>query len=107
MEQCNYMNFVKKKRLIYILPFVVFLQMNAQTFSSGQQWVDFHANKNALSHPTIGAGVGEWGDVGFARSIINNRQVNGLSNPVFNIYLPGGKSYIKYGPKSTRNQYGR
>lgn len=39
------------KRLIYILPFIIFLQLNAQTFSSGQKWADFHTNKNALSHP--------------------------------------------------------
>ena len=38
------------KRLIYILPFIIFLQLNAQTFSSGQKWADFHTNKNALSH---------------------------------------------------------
>ena len=39
------------KRLIYILPFIVFLQLNAQTFGSGQKWADFHTNKKALSHP--------------------------------------------------------
>ena len=39
------------KRLIYILSFAIFLQMNAQTFNSGQKWTDFHTNKNALSHP--------------------------------------------------------
>ena len=38
-------------RLIYILPFIVFLQLNAQTFGSGQKWADFHTNKKALSHP--------------------------------------------------------
>ena len=39
------------KRLIYILPFIVFLQLNAQTFGSGQKWADFHTNKKALYHP--------------------------------------------------------
>lgn len=58
-------------------------------------------------HPVTGAGVGEWGDVGFSRSITNNRQKNGLNVPTFNIYLPGSKSYISYGPNSIRSQYVR
>ena len=39
------------RKLIYILPFVTFLQIYAQTFDSGQQWTDFHTNQKALSHP--------------------------------------------------------
>lgn len=48
-------------------------------------------------HPATGVGIGEWGDVGFSRSITNNRQINRLNVPTFNIYLPGRKSYINYG----------
>lgn len=58
-------------------------------------------------HPLTGAGVGEWGDVGFSSSITNNRQANKLNVPTFNIYLPGRKSYINYGPNSIRSHYGR
>lgn len=58
-------------------------------------------------HPSIGAGVGDWGDVGFSRSITNNRQANRLNISTFNIYLPGSKSYINYGPNSIRSHYGR
>ena len=60
---------------------------------------------DSFAHPTTGAEVGEWGDVSFSRSITN--QAGGLSRPVFNIYLPGKKSYIKYEPNSIRSQYGR
>ena len=58
-------------------------------------------------HPTTGQGVGEWGDVGFARSITNNRKANRLNIPAFNIFLPASKSYINYGPNSIRNNYAR
>lgn len=58
-------------------------------------------------HPTTGQGVGEWGDVGFARSITNNRQANRLNIPTFNIFLPASKSYLNYGPNSIRSNYGR
>lgn len=58
-------------------------------------------------NPNNGAGVGEWGDVGFSRLITNNRQTNRLNVPTFNIYLPSNKSYIKYGPNSIRDHYGR
>jgi Fe-S cluster biosynthesis and repair protein YggX len=58
-------------------------------------------------HPTTGQGIGEWGDVGFARGITNNRQTNRLSIPTFNIYLPASKSYIGYGINSIRSNYGR
>ena len=62
---------------------------------------------DSFAHPTTGAEVGEWGDVSFSRSITNHRQAGGLSRRVFNIYLSGKKSYIKYEPKPTRSQYGR
>lgn len=62
---------------------------------------------DSFAHPTTGAEVGEWGDVSFSRSITNHRQAGGLSRPVFNIYLPGKKSYIKYEPNSIRSQCGR
>lgn len=39
------------KIIIYILPFILSLQMNAQALGSGQQWADFYKNKNALSQP--------------------------------------------------------
>ncbi|MDR2409743.1 MAG: hypothetical protein LBE13_16755 [Bacteroidales bacterium] len=53
-------------------------------------------------HPT-----GTWGDVGFSRSITNNRQTNRLNVPIFQIYLPGNKSYISYGSNSIISNYGR
>jgi hypothetical protein len=46
--------------------------------------------------------TGTWGDVGFARGITNNRQANRLNIPSFNIFLPASKSYINYGPNTTR-----
>lgn len=58
-------------------------------------------------HPVTGAGVGDWGDVGFSRSITNNRQTNRLNVPTLSIYLPGSKSYVNYGPNSIRSQYVR
>jgi len=51
-------------------------------------------------HPT-----GTWGDVGFSRNITNNRQTNRLNVPTFNIYLPGRKSYINFGPNSIMSDY--
>jgi RHS repeat-associated protein len=51
-------------------------------------------------HPVKGTAIGEWGDVGFARDITNNRKANRLNIPTFNIYLPVSKSYINYGPNS-------
>jgi RHS repeat-associated protein len=58
-------------------------------------------------HPNTGLGVGEWGDVGFARLITTNRKENGLNVPNFNIYIPRSKSYISYGPNSIRSNYGQ
>ncbi|MBQ6286595.1 MAG: hypothetical protein IJK73_02935 [Bacteroidales bacterium] len=56
-------------------------------------------------HPYTGLGVGEWGDVGFARRITNNRKVNRLNIPTFNIFLPASESYISFGPDSIRDNY--
>jgi RHS repeat-associated protein len=58
-------------------------------------------------HPSTGQGLGEWGDVGFSRGITNNRQENRLNVPIFQIYLPSSKSYIKYNTNSVRSDYGR
>jgi RHS repeat-associated protein len=51
--------------------------------------------------------IGTWGDVGFSIVITNNRQTNRLNVPIFQIYLPGSKSYISYGPNSRISDYGR
>jgi RHS repeat-associated protein len=51
--------------------------------------------------------TGTWGDIGFARGITNNRQVNRLNVPIFQIYLPANKSYINYSSNSVRSDYGR
>lgn len=71
-----------------------------------------HSHPGNTAYPSgsfvhSGEGIGAWGDVAFSRSIINHCQADGLSRPVFNIYLPGKKSYIKDGPNSIRSQYGR
>lgn len=58
-------------------------------------------------HSNTGQGVGEWGDVGFSRGITNNRLVNRLNVPIFQIYIPSSKSYIKYSHKSVRSDYER
>jgi hypothetical protein len=60
----------------------------------------------SFDHPRYGQ-TGEWGDVSIARMITHNRQANRLNIPVFNIYLPGSKSYISYGPNSILSNYGR
>ena len=56
-------------------------------------------------HPKSGLEVGEWGDVGFAHGITNNRKANKFNIPTFNIFLPASKSYISFGPDSIRNDY--
>lgn len=56
-------------------------------------------------HPYTGKGLGEWGDVGFARSITNNRRTNRFNVPIFQIYLPDNKSYIEYSSSSIRSDY--
>lgn len=85
---------------------------------SGQLYSGYTVRELNHSHPGntpypsgsfvhSGEGIGTWGDVAFSRSITNHRQAGGLSRPLFKIYLPGRKSYIKYGPNSIRSQYGR
>ncbi|MCD7971298.1 MAG: hypothetical protein LUG18_01315 [Candidatus Azobacteroides sp.] len=44
-------------------------------------------------------------DIGFSNTITTNLQTNNLPVPIFQIYLPGTKTYIKYGPKSTINDF--
>ena len=58
-------------------------------------------------HSRTGEGVGQWGDVGFARDITTNRQANRLNVPTFNIYLPASKLYIRYDINSKRSNYER
>ena len=45
-----------------------------------------------------GIPAGKWGDIGFARSITNHRKAKAWNTTTFNIYLPGSRSYISYGP---------
>jgi hypothetical protein len=56
-------------------------------------------------NPKTGEDIGKWGDVGFSRDVIKNRQANGLNVPIFKIYLPGSNSYIHYGPNSIKSDY--
>lgn len=39
------------KHLIYILPFILFSQLNAQSYSSEQGRADFQRSRNALNQP--------------------------------------------------------
>lgn len=56
-------------------------------------------------HPRNGKGIGEWGDIGFARDITNYQEKNGFKVPNFNIYLPGSGSYVKYNSGSIKSDY--
>jgi len=41
------------KKIIYLLPFICFLQLNAQSYSLEQGKSDFQKNWNALTQPVL------------------------------------------------------